>query len=212
VIDIEQWNRKEHYLFYKSFSQPFFGLVVEINCTKLYNNAHSKGLSFYAEYLYLCIKTINEVEACKNRIVDDELRQYEVINISSTVLREDLTFGFSFVPYHQDKGIFDKNLKEEIARVKNTTGLFTSSDTGRCDVIHFSSLPWISFTGIEHAGHAGSGDTCPKISVGKMKTIGHDHFLPISLHLHHSCADGRDAGIFFKQLQLNFENIESDEH
>jgi chloramphenicol O-acetyltransferase type A len=34
-LDVENWNRKEHFLFFKQFEEPFFGATV-IDCTKAY--------------------------------------------------------------------------------------------------------------------------------------------------------------------------------
>jgi chloramphenicol O-acetyltransferase type A len=206
LIDVNNWNRKEHFLFYKTFSNPFFGLVIDVDCTKCFHRSKISDNSFLQEYLYACIRSINEVPALRNRIHGDELRQYNDIHVSSTVLREDKTFGFSFIEYSIDKTTFANNVSKEVERVRNTTGLFTSSDTAKDNVIHFSVLPWISFSGIEHASNIGSSDSCPKISIGKMKSVGDQYLLPVSLHVHHACADGYDAGLFFELLQKYMDN------
>jgi chloramphenicol O-acetyltransferase type A len=201
LIDIDTWNRKEHFNFYKQFSQPFFGLTMDIECTNCYLNSKQGGPTFFQSYLYNVIHSINQVDELKYRIINDELRHYHKINVSSTVFREDKTFGFSFIEYDKEFTHFSKNVDVEISRVKDTAGLFTSELTGRPDVIHFSALPWVSFTSIDHAFHIGSDDTCPKVSVGRIKEMHGKYFLPISLHAHHACADGYHASLFFDLLQ-----------
>jgi chloramphenicol O-acetyltransferase type A len=201
VIDIDKWNRKEHFNFYSQFNNPFFGIVADVSATKLYETSKLQDTSFYLSYMHAVATIINSQDAFKTRIVDGQAIIYDTIHVSATVFRADNTFGFSFIEYHEELDQFITSAQEEIARVKATSGLFTFGSEIRYDCIHFSALPWISFSGIEHAGHIGSGDTCPKVSVGKMKKVHGQIILPISLHLHHACADGYDAGIFYTQLE-----------
>ena len=35
-IDLEHWNRKEHFLFFGSMDDPFFGLTTQIDVTSIY--------------------------------------------------------------------------------------------------------------------------------------------------------------------------------
>ena len=36
LLDLDNWNRKEHYLFFKQMEDPFFGITTTIDCTKGY--------------------------------------------------------------------------------------------------------------------------------------------------------------------------------
>ena len=41
IIDIEKWSRKDHFLFFRKFEEPFFGITLArlqfgIPCEKLY--------------------------------------------------------------------------------------------------------------------------------------------------------------------------------
>ena len=47
-IDLEHWNRKEHFLFFGSMDDPFFGLTTQIDVTSIYKEAkpeHSASAS-----------------------------------------------------------------------------------------------------------------------------------------------------------------------
>lgn len=35
-LDIETWNRKEHFLFFSQMEEPFFGVTIVVDCTKAY--------------------------------------------------------------------------------------------------------------------------------------------------------------------------------
>jgi chloramphenicol O-acetyltransferase type A len=39
LINLEEWDRKEHYLFFSKFEEPFYGVTVKIDCTIAYQKA-----------------------------------------------------------------------------------------------------------------------------------------------------------------------------
>jgi chloramphenicol O-acetyltransferase type A len=41
-INIETWARKDHFNFFRQFDEPFFGVTVNIDCTKQYAAAKEK--------------------------------------------------------------------------------------------------------------------------------------------------------------------------
>jgi len=38
-LDIANWNRKEHFEFFRKFEEPFFGLTATVDWTKAYSTA-----------------------------------------------------------------------------------------------------------------------------------------------------------------------------
>lgn len=51
-LDLENWNRKEHFEFFSKFEEPFFGIVSEVDCTKTLNFSKQHSISFFAYYLH----------------------------------------------------------------------------------------------------------------------------------------------------------------
>ncbi len=201
VLDLENWNRKEHFLFFKQMEEPFFGLTVEIDCTKAYNTSKQLGTSFFVYYLHKTLVAVNTIEPFRYRIIDDTIYIYDTIDVSATIMRDDKTFGFSLIEYSPDFEVFATNTFEEIERIQNTTGLFTREfkDT---NVIHFSTVPWVNFTSLSHARSFTFPDSCPKISFGKMM-IGIDgkRTMSMSIHVHHGLMDGYHVGQFVDCFQ-----------
>lgn len=199
-IDLSTWNRKEHFAFFSTFEEPFFGLTTQLNCENAYHKAKSLGIPFSTYYLHKTLVAVNENKAFRLRIDEDEVVEFSAINGSATVLRADKTFGFSEIKYNPDLFVFNQNAIEEIERVQQTTGLFTREFSP--NVIHFSSLPWISFTSISHARSFTLPDSCPKISFGKMSVEeSGKRSIPFSIHVHHGLVDGYDVGVFVNRLQ-----------
>lgn len=201
LLDIQNWPRKEHFLFFKQFGEPFFGLTVEIDCTKAYETSKQLGTSFFVYYLHKTIVAVNTIECFRYRILDDAVYIYDTIDVSATIMRADNTFGFSLMEYSPDFDVFAANAFQEIERIQNTSGLFTR-EFPNDNLIHFSAIPWINFSSLSHARNYTFPDSCPKISSGKM-TIGKDgkRTMPMSIHAHHALMDGFHVGQFVDYFQ-----------
>ena len=165
-LDISTWNRKQHFEFFSQFEEPFFGTTIQLDCTKAYAKSKELGVGFFVYYLHKTIVAVNTIENFRYRIEKGKPVIYDSINITSTILREDKTFGFSEIEYNKDLNIFISNYKTEFERVQNSTGLFTR--THGENIVHFSALPWINFTSISHSRSFTFPDSCPKFSFGKM--------------------------------------------
>ena len=201
LLDIENWPRKEHFLFFKQFEEPFFGLTVEIDCTKAYAISKQLGTSFFVYYLHKTIVAVNTIESFRYRIKDDAIYIYDTIDVSATIMREDQTFGFSLIEYSPDFDVFAANTLKEIERIQKTSGLFTR-EFPNDNVIHFSAVPWINFSSLSHARSYTFPDSCPKISFGKMmiNTDG-KRTMSMSIHAHHGLMDGFHVSQFIDCFQ-----------
>jgi chloramphenicol O-acetyltransferase type A len=198
-INLEAWNRKEHFLFFKQMEEPFFGVTITVDCTKAYDKAKELGVSFFTYYLFKTLTAVNQCEPFRYRIIDNEVYIFDRIDVSSTILREDKTFGFSQIEYSKNLNEFAENTKKEIARIQTTTGLFTREYSE--NLIHFSALPWINFTSFSHARSFTWPDSCPKISFGKMMDENGKKTMSMSLHVHHGLMDGYHVGEFLTFFQ-----------
>ncbi len=201
LLDLENWNRKEHFLFFKQMEEPFFGITTTIDCTKAYSVAKKLGTSFFAYYMHKTIVAVNTIEPFRYRIINDAIYIFDTIDVSATIMREDNTFGFSLIEYSPDYEVFAKNTSEEIQRIQNTSGLFTREFPNN-NLIHFSAVPWINFSSLSHARSFTFPDSCPKISFGKMM-IGNDgkRTMSMSIHVHHGLMDGYHLGQFVDCFQ-----------
>lgn len=193
-LNIETWNRKEHFLFFSQMEEPFFGVTVAIDCTKAYEKANELGVSFFTYYLHKTLVAVNSIESFRYRIKDNEVYIFDRIDASATILRDDKTFGFSLIEFSPDVHEFAAITKKEIARIQNTSGLLTREYPE--NLIHFSALPWINFTSFSHARSFTWPDSCPKISFGKMMNEKGKKTISMSVHVHHGLMDGYHLGEF----------------
>lgn len=199
LINIDTWNRKEQFLFFSQFDEPFFGVTVKVDCTIAYLKAKEKGISFFLYYLYRALKASNQIENFRYRIIENQVYEFEKVNASPTIDRPNGTFGFAYMDYFEDENMFYENALQEIKNVRNSTSLLPA--TSGENVIHFSAIPWLDFTSISHARSFSHPDSCPKISFGKITENGGKREMAVSIHGHHGLMDGVHVGEFVKQFQ-----------
>ncbi len=204
-IKLESWNRREHFAFFSSFDSPYFGLVAQVDCTHAYLKAREAGISFFVYYLFQSVQASNAVEAFRMRIEDGKVFIYDPIHASATLGREDTTFAFSFIPYHKELAVFARQAQKEIDAVKNSSGLRFNEDARRVDTIHYSSIPWVQFTGLSHAQNLQYADSVPKISFGKLYEENNKKLMPVSVHIHHALADGYHVGKYLEEFQQRLD-------
>jgi len=201
-INLEQWERKSHFEFFKDFKEPFFGVTVHIDCTHAMPRAKQLNTSFFLYYLYQSLKAANAVEEFKLRIEGDEVVRYDKINPGPTVGRANDTFGFSQFEYHENFEAFVAGAQLAIEKAKQESDLKPSP---RLDLIYYSTLPWINFTALSHARDLDRYDSVPKISFGKIFEKDGRKMMSMSVHVHHALADGFHVGQYIDLFQSNMD-------
>ena len=199
LIDINKWNRKEHFQFFSKFTEPFYGVTVRVDCTKAYATAKKKQVSFFLYYLFRSLKAANSIDNFKYRIIDGQLYEYDTVNASPTINRPNGTFGFAYFIYYEDETLFFQKALEETDRVRTSTSLMPDAEGE--NTIHYSAVPWIDFTSISHARNLARPDSCPKISFGKMTETDGVKSMSVSIHVHHALVDGWHVGQFIERFQ-----------
>jgi chloramphenicol O-acetyltransferase type A len=197
-LAIDSWARKDHFLFFKQFDEPFYGVNVTMDCTAAYSFAKAQKASFFLYTMYCALTAAHRVENFKYRIEGDDVYVHDQIDGQSTVGRSNGTFGFGSFPYATTFDDFLVTGNAEMESVKNATGLVRN---GATNIIRFSSLPWIDFTSISHARIFGTEDSCPKISFGKMTIHEGKRTMPVSIHVHHALVDGLHVGQYIDCFQ-----------
>ena len=203
-LDIENWNRKQHFEHFNRFADPYFGVVGDLDVTKTYQHSRETGISFFALYLYACMKAINAVENLRYRIREDKVIIHDVIHASATISREDHTFGCTFIHFSEDFDVFYDNLQREKERVLTTKDLFPAENSDHC--IHCSSIPWINFSGHKEPV-SGMKDSVPKLAFAKFSKKEGKLVMPVAIAVNHALVDGYHVGLFFKHYQEELDKI-----
>jgi len=203
-VDVQNWDRKDHFEFYSRFKEPYHGVNVSVDITALKEQCKKKGDSLFMTYLHRAIIAVNNVEAFRLRIINGAVYRFDTTHVTMTIARENEPFGFSFVAFNEDFAVFEAEAKKEFTRVRQSKGLDLS--VSRENVVHFSALPWIDFTGITHARDLESEDCSPKITFGKITQKDGRWLMPVSVHVHHGLVYGKDVADFIQNFQKQLDS------
>ena len=114
IVDIQNWQRREHYHYFGGLDDPYFGITAKADFTSCYRQAKQDGESFFLYSLHKILQALNSVTEFRYRIEDGNVVLYDRIGASPTIGREDGSFGFGFFEYHEDRGRFVEEAKKEI--------------------------------------------------------------------------------------------------
>jgi chloramphenicol O-acetyltransferase type A len=198
IFDIENWNRKQHYNHFSKLKDPYFGVTITVDVTKAYHFSKEKKISFFGRYLHDCMKAINDVDELKLRINNSVVEKHEVINASATIMRQDNTFGFSFINFDENLDVFLNNLENEKQRINSTTDLFPP--VNGLDCIHCSALPWLSFSGHKEPV-SGEIDSVPKLAFSKIVFNNDKIEINVAINVNHALVDGYHVSLFAEKFQ-----------
>ncbi|GAB1855522.1 chloramphenicol acetyltransferase [Flavobacteriaceae bacterium MHTCC 0001] len=197
-IDINSWDRKQHYEHFIKFKDPYFGVVVPFDVTTAYHASKTYHYSFFGRYLHDCMKAVNTVEPFKYRIKDEKVIIHDVIHASATIMRTNKTFGCSFINFNEDLKVFLHHLEIEKQRIQNSNDLFPPQNGSNC--IHCSALPWVAFTGHKEPV-SGMFESVPKLGFSKLYKEDGKLMMNVSIDVNHALMDGYHVGLFSEKFQ-----------
>ncbi|MDL2231119.1 chloramphenicol acetyltransferase [Porphyromonadaceae bacterium OttesenSCG-928-L07] len=206
IIDKSLWNRREHFEHFSAFDDPFFGVTVNVDCTGIYRRAKEKGLSFSLLLLHRIITTACQIEEFRYRIEGDDIVCYDNLVPEVTVARADHTFSFASFEYNTDEEVFIQKANREMERLQHTSGL-NKGGASHPNAIHYSAVPWLTFTDMKHPSNIRSNDSIPKISTGKFFREGERVLIPISITCHHGLMDGYHISQLVEKLNQRDESL-----
>ena len=67
-LNIESWNRKEHFRFFSAFDDPLFGITTNVHSTAIYLEAKHDSKSFFLYSHHQILTKANESDEFKLRI------------------------------------------------------------------------------------------------------------------------------------------------
>lgn len=203
-LEVENWNRREHFEHFSGLDDPYWGLVADVNCTAAAQAAKSRQCSFFLLCLHASLQAVNATMEFGLRIVGGEVFCYGPLHASATIMRADETFGCCFIEFKPDFKEFAANALEQIEMVKARSGMCLENDL-RHDQAYFSSLPWLKFSALTFARDL-KDSGIPKFIFGKASAQGAEKLMPVALQVHHALVDGLHVARFFERFQAALDN------
>jgi chloramphenicol O-acetyltransferase type A len=197
-IDLKTWERGPLYELFSTFSEPYHGVCLRVDCTETFRFAKDSRISVFLSLVHRSLIAAHQVENFMTRIVDGAVWKYATIHGGSAVGRANGTIGFGHYNYQPELAAFVREASLELERVKSRNDLERYAGQ---NLIRFSVLPWFDFTSLSHARNLGTPDSAPKITFGKITEAGSRCTMPVSIHVHHALADGLHVAQFVEQFE-----------
>ena len=207
-LDLNSWNRSDHYEFFRQYEQPFFGVCSSVDVSETLTYTREQHISFFLFCLYLATRAANEIEPFRFRLRHDGVLVHDQIHIGSAILYDDHeTFGYCYWDFHSDFNQFYANADPLFQAARQGEHSLDPVED-RDDLIHFSTLPWIHFSSFSHARKRLPLDSIPKIVFGQHQTRKWVTTMPVSVEVHHALMDGLHVGRFMERFQAMLDEPE----
>lgn len=199
TIDMEHWDRKEHFSYFRQMDYPQFDVCAPVDISGYMKVIKDNQLPFYHAMIYAVTAAANRVKNLRYRIRGDNVIEHDRLHPSYTSMDRDTgLFKYVTADMSDDMIGFIRNARDKEQAQK---GLFGSgADEARDDLLYLSCLPWVSFTQVTHTIRLDKDDSIPRITWGKYYTEGDRTLLPLSLQVNHALADGFHVGQYFEEL------------
>lgn len=195
LIDIEHWERKEHFYHYSKEVVCTYSMTVHMDITPLKNE------KLYPAMLWLLTDTVNEMKEFRTSLSPEGVGIFDSMHPSYTIFNKDRkTFSVIWTEFDSDYRIF-KSRYEEDCKAYALSDKFEPKPQRPINSFDVSMIPWATFSSF-NLNIANSGSyLLPIFTMGKYFTQENKTMLPLSLQVHHAACDGYHAGKFIEKLQ-----------
>ena len=199
-LDVTTWARRDLFEFFRDYTNPYFNICTRLDVTRLLERVRARPkTSVSLTYHYVALRAANEIEPFRYRLQDGKVFVHDVIHGGTIVLLPTESFNFAYFDYQENFAEFIAEAERATKAAQGPDAKFTPSPSE--DRIHFSVLPWLSFTSFAHARNKGRAESVPKIAFGKFTRENDRMLLPISVEVHHALMDGLHVGKFITRFE-----------
>ena len=189
-IDLETWDRREHYAFFAPMSHPFYSLTFPVDVTALRRRCKEEGLPFYPAMVFGVTKAMEGVEAFLYKDRNGRIVRHDRLVPSFTDLRQGSDL------FH----IVTLEAGEELADFCRRAKAAAAGPWAEDELIYFTCLPWFPVTALTNERDVVTWDSVPRVSWGRWEERGDRTMLSLSLELNHRLLDGVHVGKFYERL------------
>lgn len=202
VIDIDQWERKEHFQFFQSRRNPCLSVTAPVSVENLlaFRKRCAGTKPRLSDCLYYAImQSANSVPELRLRLVD--LRPVEFATVDA---------GFTYVPQGASLHAncvagYDADFPRFVAAVEaaraaaDVRPTLTPAGAEGQGLIYMSNLPDVAFTALSNPWGDPWLDSVPRVVFGQIDP--ESLTLPVALEVLHSFVDGRHVSLFYERLE-----------
>lgn len=203
IIDLNTYPRKSHYDFFKNMAYPYVGLTANVDVTALLRRTREGGGSTFLSCLWAAARAANDVPELRQRIVGEQIVEFDHCDTAHTVALPDRTFCNCRTDCRRTLEKFWAYGKRCQAEAMTHHG-FAGTQEDETGLIFVSCVPWVAFTQVIQPAPI-PADCNPRIVMGKYIREGERTLLPLHIQCNHALVDGLHISDFFRI----FEDIAS---
>ena len=209
VINLENFKKRKQYNWFRTFSNPCYGINVKMDITEVVKYTKETKTSFFINILYLITIGLNSVEEMRLREVNGEIRLYDTINPTFTVMTKSGVYentGFDMI---DDYKTFYATAKQVVDHIKNQDFIKeTFNDSLLYNDYYMTCLPWLSIDGMTHplCDNNYESLSCPRVCWDKYVEVDNKYLMTLNITVNHCFVDGYPLSLAFKNIQENFNN------
>jgi len=204
-LNTDTWARREAFDYFRGFDKPYFSVCVRLDAAPLKAAAAARGASFALASHFVALRLANLHESLRYRLEGGRVRIPAVVHGSTTVLRDDESFGFATLTHTDDFAAFCAQGQAAMAAVRSRQRPF-EPDIDEAALVHFTTVPWLHFTSFSHARNWGREDSVPKIAFGRLLPDGDRLWLPFAVEVHHALMDGLQLGRYVQDVEAALQH------
>jgi chloramphenicol O-acetyltransferase type A len=199
-LDVSGWARRELFEFFVGFDKPYFNICTQLDVTNLLARLRERpDVSVSLAYHYFALRAANEIEPFRYRLRQGKVFVHDAIHGGTTVMMPSENFTLAYFDYDPNFETFMNGAQRAVKEVLSGDGAFQPDPSD--DRIHFTTVPWFSFTSFSHARNWGREDSIPKIAFGKFVKESQRTLLPFSVEVHHALMDGLHVGRYVRLME-----------
>jgi len=201
-IAIDTFVGKKHFLWFKEYREPTYGMTSSIDITAFYDHVKKNGYPVFLSLVYLVTKALNEVTEFRYRYDGSDILLFDRIEPAFTVMTDLGHYdNCDEVVIRGDFKTFLAEAKPEVDRVKSGVQLAKPQLDTRYDQFYISSCPWVEFLAITHPMNDNLFAYIPRISWDKFHFENGKVTMHLNIVVHHALIAGKPLADGFLKVQ-----------
>lgn len=211
VIELKDFKKSKMFNWFKTFSNPCYGFDVEIDVTNLVAYSKKSNTHFFDNMLFVVCKSLNSLEDFRFRYVENQIRLYDKINPSFTVMTELGVYENVHMKMEDDYKTFISKTRKLIESVVDETDISETYNTNEYSDFYITCIPWLSYKSMTHPLPDNNlpSSSCQRICWSKYTKSDNRYKLMLNITVSHMFIDGNPLSEGFKLIQKNIDDFEN---
>ena len=206
-IDLEQYDRRQHFEYFSSLQYPYVGITNNVDVSELVRFCKAKNYSFYLTFLHAAAIAADCVNELRQRIRDGGIVEYDECPTSHIELLENNTYCYCTLHHHMTLEEYIPYAEQARSRCRQKGSIDEDDDSE--SMYFISTLPWLHYTAMIQPV-AGGEESNPRITWGKFQEDCRGRKqLPVTILAHHALVDGIHIAMFYQNLEQQIKRITS---